>query len=342
VLLDVLGGVALNRVYRLTIAGNTNTAIHDLAGLRLDGDGDGQPGDDFVQTGIVGLPGVTVSPVSVNLAEGGAPVTVSVVLQSPPTADVTITLDPGQYLTSSAAVLTFTASNWNVPQTVTVGAVDDSYYQGTHPGTLSFNAASADVRYQGFVIPSVTATITDNDTAPRIESVQINDGSDQRSMVRTLQVTFDRAVLVEAGAFEMTQTGVNGGPVAVSYTLALVSGKTVATLTFSGGLVEASGSLSDGRYQLKVKGNKIHDLGGVALDADGDGLPGGENVTNLFRLFGDITGDATVDFTDYNQLATTYLLSTGPGFIAGFDYNVDGTIDFTDYNEFAARYLRSI
>src|SRR4029077_9883192 len=57
VLLDVLGGVALNRVYRLTVAGNDNTAIHDLAGLRLNG--------DFVQTGIVGLPGVMVSPANI-------------------------------------------------------------------------------------------------------------------------------------------------------------------------------------------------------------------------------------------------------------------------------------
>ena len=72
VLLDVLGGVALNRVYRLTVAGNVNTAIHDLAGLRLNG--------DFVQTGIVGLPGVGVSPTAVNVAEGGATATVRVVL----------------------------------------------------------------------------------------------------------------------------------------------------------------------------------------------------------------------------------------------------------------------
>ena len=57
--------------------------------------------------------------------------------------------------------------------------------------------------------------------------------------------------------------------------------------TFSGGLVEGSGSLSDGKYQLKVKGDKVHDLGGVALDGDGNGLPGGDDVVSLFRLFGD-------------------------------------------------------
>jgi hypothetical protein len=337
VLLDVLGGVALNRVYRLTVAGNSNTAIHDLAGLRLNG--------DFVQTGIVGLPGVTVSPVGVSVAEGGAGATVSVVLASPPTADVTITLNPGPYLTASPTTLTFTAANWNVPQTVTVAAMDDAYYEGTHTGTIHFTAASADVRYQGIAIPDVTATIADNDTPPQIEVVQVNDGSDQWSMVMTLQVKFDRVVMVDAGAFELTQTGPNGGPVTVTAVMTVVNGKSVATLTFSGGLVEDSGSLSDGRYQLKVKGDKVHDLGGVALDGDVNGLPGGDDAVSLFRLFGDVNGDATVDAaTDFAQFSNAFGQSAGsPRFNAAFDYNGDGTIDSaTDFAAFSNRFGRSI
>ena len=60
--------------------------------------------------------------------EAGGTATFTVVLNSQPTADVTIgtaaraTPTEG---TVSAASLTFTAGNWNTPQTVTVTGVND-------------------------------------------------------------------------------------------------------------------------------------------------------------------------------------------------------------------------
>ena len=36
--------------YRLTVTSNTNTSVHDLAGLRLDGDADGSEGGNYVRT----------------------------------------------------------------------------------------------------------------------------------------------------------------------------------------------------------------------------------------------------------------------------------------------------
>ncbi len=35
--------------YRLTVTSNTNTSVHDLAGLRLDGDADGGEGGNYVR-----------------------------------------------------------------------------------------------------------------------------------------------------------------------------------------------------------------------------------------------------------------------------------------------------
>src|SRR5262249_12807309 len=151
----------------------------------LDGDGDGTQGPDFVQTGLLGLPGVTVTPVVLSLAEGGSSAGVTIVLKAQPTDDVVITPISDGFVTANGVTLTFTSVNWNVPQVLQVSAVDDAYYEGTHNGTLTFSAASSDVRYQGIVIPSVSATITDNDTPPMVQAVQVNDGSVQRSNVKS-------------------------------------------------------------------------------------------------------------------------------------------------------------
>ena len=45
VILDVVGGIPLDSNYLLTVYGDTS--IHDLAGIKLDGDGDGLPGGNF-------------------------------------------------------------------------------------------------------------------------------------------------------------------------------------------------------------------------------------------------------------------------------------------------------
>src|SRR5205807_2350832 len=47
----------------------------------------------------------------------------------------------------------------------------------------------------------------------QVESVVVNDGSAQRSMVTRLTVTFDRVVALDPGAFELDQEG--GGPIDV-------------------------------------------------------------------------------------------------------------------------------
>ena len=50
-------------LYRLTVSGNTS--IHDLSGLRLDGDEDGTEGGDYIRTFTVDATAPTVSIVPV-------------------------------------------------------------------------------------------------------------------------------------------------------------------------------------------------------------------------------------------------------------------------------------
>ncbi len=111
------------------------------------------------------VPGFTLTPSSGNrqVSEGGTTDSYTIVLTSQPTADVTVTLTGGTQLTTTPTTLVFTTANWNVPQTVTIQAVDDLSTEGNHTGTIIHGVTSGDGLYNGFVIPNVTANITDND-----------------------------------------------------------------------------------------------------------------------------------------------------------------------------------
>ena len=86
-----------------------------------------------------------------------------VYLQIAPTADVTVTLSPSADVTVNPSVLTFTASNWNTPQTVTVTAVDDSETESSpETATLLHTASSADTAYAA-VVATVNVFVIDND-----------------------------------------------------------------------------------------------------------------------------------------------------------------------------------
>ena len=69
------------------------------------------------------------------------PYTVALVTQ--PSADVTITLNPGPNVAISPATLTFTSANWNVPQTVNVTA-QSSISAGTITDTIGSTSSSGD------------------------------------------------------------------------------------------------------------------------------------------------------------------------------------------------------
>src|SRR5207248_1571552 len=68
--------------------------------------------------------------------------------------------------TASVSSLTFTAADWNVPQTVTVTGVDDRVQDGTIAYSIVLGAAaSADPIYIGMDAADVSLTNADDDGA---------------------------------------------------------------------------------------------------------------------------------------------------------------------------------
>jgi hypothetical protein len=135
-----------------------------------DGRYSGLDADDVSVTNFDTDPGVSfVGSTDVVTSESGATATFGVVLNAAPTADVTMTLassDVGE-ATVSPAQLTFTAANWNVPQTVTVTGVDDAIVDGTQTYTIVTGVlTSADARYAGQNPPDITGRNLDDDQVP--------------------------------------------------------------------------------------------------------------------------------------------------------------------------------
>jgi hypothetical protein len=98
---------------------------------------------------------------------GAGAATFTVVLNSQPTADVTVGLTSSDTTegTVSPASLTFTAANWNAAQTVTVTGADDAAVDGSVGYTIVTTTTSADTFY-GAINPSdVSLSNTDNDVA---------------------------------------------------------------------------------------------------------------------------------------------------------------------------------
>ena len=143
--------------------------------------------------------GVTVSKSAVTVTEQDTTGdTYTVVLDSQPTANVTITIG-GQTaadITAAPTPLTFTTTNWGTPQTVTVTAGNDTdTVTDTH--SLTHSATSSDTDYSGIPIANVGVTVNDNDsTIPALSFDNINITVDEDGSQAALSVELSQASTV--------------------------------------------------------------------------------------------------------------------------------------------------
>jgi len=188
--------------------------------------------------------------------------------------------------------------------------------------------------YTSFVssAPYANLRLTFRASTPlRVADMRVDDGSTQRSMVRSLTVTFSGQANISPGAVALNRIG--GGPVALNVATQTINNQTVATLTFADGIDPGSGSLSDGRYSLTIFGNLITDGSGDLLDGDGDGTAGGNFSFEFHRLFGDADGNAAVNSVDFAMFRMSFGVSASI-----FDFNGDGQTNSNDFTEFRRRF----
>jgi hypothetical protein len=203
---------------------------------------------------------------------------------------------------------------------------------------------------------------------PTVEAVTVNDGSLQRSEVRSISVLFSGQVNFQGGpanaaaAFRLTNA-VYGADVTLSDSRVSTddSGRTYVTLHFFGIETDpvstsnqAIPSLADGRYQLTVDASKVTGPDGVPLDGAGNGQLGtnyvsppdsgpGQPGPGLYRLYGDVNGDGVVDASDLETFRSTFNAnSSNPQFVLNLDANSDGVIDALDLIQFRSRFNTNV
>ena len=183
--------------------------------------------------------------------------------------------------------------------------------------------------------------LEDRTVPTTVASVQVNDGSVQRSEVRSITVTFSDPVTFPgsnsfAGQAFRLQRVMDGTSVDLMTNIATDSqGRTQAILTFVGPDTDpesgANGglpSLEDGKYRLTIFASHAFGPGSVELDGAGTGTPGsnyyspndtlggGAGQLHLCRLFGDMDGNGVVDQIDLGRFRSTFNFGAAtPGFL---------------------------
>ena len=177
-------------------------------------------------------PGVTVSPTDLTVGEGSTE-TYTVVLNTQPTDDVTVTVnDPTDNtdVTAEPASLTFSTSNWNTAQTVTVSAAEDAdALEDT--ATVTHTVAGGD--YAAITAQDVAVTVTDNDTpgvtvAPTSLMVDEGSSTDTYTVVLDTLPTGDVTVAISSNNTDVTVSPSN-------LTFTTTSWSTEQTVTVSAG-----------------------------------------------------------------------------------------------------------
>ena len=266
--------------------------------------------------------GVTVSAASpVEVAEGGT-ATYTVVLDSRPTADVTVAASSGDTgaATVSPASHTFTASDWNTPATFTVSGVADTDSDDETVG-ISHSVTSTDAGYGSVVVSTVSVAVSDTtppqqqgqdppaNRAPTVSSaiadatIVSESGTQQVSLSGVFSDADNDALTITAASSDTAKATVS---VASDYASLTVTAKARGTATITvtandgrGGTVQdtftvtvkaapvVASALAD--LSLEVGATPEVSLSGVFSDADGDTLTvttdsTDENVANAFAL----------------------------------------------------------
>ena len=154
---------------------------------------------------------IDVLPAAIDTNESGASAEISVLLNTEPTAPVTIGLmvsDASEWSLASNAVV-IDASNWQQPALVTVTGVDDTALDGLQTGSIIVQAAqSDDLRYTGINPSDVIARNADDDQPTILVAptqVITEEGGVASSFTVRLSAAPNASVRVPIGAIDASE-----------------------------------------------------------------------------------------------------------------------------------------
>ncbi|GAB4279918.1 MAG: hypothetical protein Fur0025_07540 [Oscillatoriaceae cyanobacterium] len=287
--------------------------------------------------------GYDITGISGDTSEFGGQATFDIHLSSQPIATVTLNFTSSD--TTEGTVIptvTFDATNWNIPQTVTITGVDDAIIDGNITYNITGTATSSDTKYNGNNPTAVTVINTDNDS-PGVTITQtggnteLTEGSITDTYTIQLNTLPTGNVQITATADAQTQVSLDGVNFAASQTLTFTptNGITPQTVTVraiddttpedyhSGGITHAISNSADANYPTTMT---VGDVNPHITDNDisytltgssttvTEGNSGSQQITYNIARTGAINETSNVDFNfsgtaantiDYNLVSIT-------------------------------------
>jgi hypothetical protein len=166
---------------------------------------------------------IQLSRAYLSVNEGGASDSYSVVLASDPIANVTVTIYGSSQAYASVSTLLFTRDNWNLPQMVTIIAIDDVHsensFAGSHDGgVIRHSSFSADFHYDS-TLQCLNSSSWDNIALQNCQMPVryhiLNDSSllaasfEHGSAIKVTVFDNDPAVSVSKSQVTVTEGGIN-------------------------------------------------------------------------------------------------------------------------------------
>ncbi len=231
---------------------------------------------------------------------------------------------------TGSPVLTATAVTQPANGSVTVAA----------NGSFTYTPNAGFTGVDTFTYRPSDGTFTGNSTAVSIlvgtnAGVVVDNGLPQRSMVRSLTFVTNGPVTFTGdpeAAFTLTNTDTST-PVPFTVQVDNTSAVKRVVITFTDPAL-IGGSLADGRYRLTALAAQIS-VNGTPLAAD--------ITTDFIRLFGEITGDRTVNAADFGPFRGAFGTTVGNTLYRDFlDFNADGIINAVDFAQFRSRFGSSL
>ena len=185
--------------------------------------------------------GVEVLSTALTLDEDGSAGTYTVVLASQPTGDVSVTLtrsgdDSGAITVINS--LTFTPSNWNSAQTVTVTPVDDETASPNGRRVVTIKHAVSGADYGAETADDVVVTVNDDELPElTIDNVTVDEGAIAQFTI-TLAPVWNQGVTVQWSTGDDGSDGANQATVGEDYaaqtvpqTVTIAAGETAVTVS---------------------------------------------------------------------------------------------------------------
>jgi hypothetical protein len=251
------------------------------------------------------------------------PITVTNVVANGDTAPILSATESGTTVT----ITTDGASGFSSGDSVSIAGVGTGY-NGV------YTIGSVDTSDNTFTYTSGSSslsTVNDHGAATTDQTTSGLLAGAQRSMVDSIVYAFNQQVTLGSGAFSIalhpditvgSSTDQTRGTLP-TLTWASPDGGTTWVVTFSGSGV-AGGSIANGVYDITLNASDVS-------PNSGDATMGANQTDTFYRLFGALTGNATVNGTDLTLVENGFdKTSTESGFWTAFDLTDTGQINGTD------------